>query len=47
LKEDASASFFVLNYLRIWRAHIRYASAHRRLRTPVCFLFQLQKNPIM
>ena len=23
LKEDASASFFVLNYLRIWRAHIR------------------------
>jgi hypothetical protein len=23
LKEDASVSFFVLNYLGIWRAHIR------------------------
>ena len=27
LKEDASASFFVLYFLAVFRAHIRYASA--------------------
>jgi hypothetical protein len=41
LKEDASASFFVLNYLAEFWAHIRSSTADRRFRTQVCPLYPL------
>ena len=52
LKEDASASFFVLNYLGIWRAHIRlgghrFASCSRYIERGcfgILFCFKLLGN---
>ena len=41
LERDASASFFVLNYLAEFWAHIRSSTADMRIRTQVCLLFPL------